>query len=190
MSCAESIERADWSRLLRERDRLDDARIGETGTDGEEWRELVPHLEECETCRRHAYALDPTLLFQRLPRIESDREEVEEMKHRVAVLRSARELERDSRSPRFDRRRAGLGVAAAILFLLVGVVGVGHGPHIEPIRTATAVAVGNEPDAAPLDESVAGRPLIEDLDLPAAQVVQWSGDEVSMVLVVDKRLDV
>lgn len=71
----------DWTLLLARRD--------EGGADPDGWAEAVDHMDRCAPCRRTALAADPTLVFRRLPRVETTAADVESMRNAVASLRRA-----------------------------------------------------------------------------------------------------
>ena len=159
-----------------------------SGEEPIEWPQALDHLDGCPDCRHAAPLADPVLLFRRLPTVELAAEEVEEMRLRVQVLRRGRRFEPLLRSRRVTVQRAAAMIALlGGLTLLGGHSGLGSRPGGEPF-------LASDPwpylAATSLTEDEIAQPLLEEIDQPFDQVVQWSGEDFSMVLVVDQRLDV
>lgn len=150
------------------------------GGEPAEWPAALAHLDGCSACRETAPAADPALLFRRLPAVELAADEVEEMRRQVEVLRRSRRLE-----PPRRRGRGGMQRAASLAGLLAGaamLVGGGSG-NVGLENAGSSVATS-------LPEELAYQPMLEEIDQPFDQVVQWDAEDFSMVLVVDQRLDV
>jgi hypothetical protein len=73
--------------------------------------------------------------------------------------------------------------AVAALALLAG-------PNLPQRLGSEAVPAPPAPTSPVLSAAPAAEPLIEELDRPFDQVVQWNADDLSVVLVVDGRLGV
>ena len=172
----------DWRRLAAARD----AAPGEP--DG--WLEALAHLEECPSCRRAAVEADPTLAFRRLSPLTLAGDEVEAMRRRVAALRGASAVAGPAPHRRLPRRVWQPVAAAAAL--AVALLAGGHAPG-GVSAPAPGVTARRAPAAAfppELGAELAAQPLLEELDQPYDHVVQWNAEDVSVVLVVDERLDV
>jgi len=188
---ATSTSCPDWQALAAARDR--------SPQDPPGWESALRHLDECATCRREAVAADPTLAFRALPALELDvASEVEAMRLRVAALRGATAVVA-------PRRRAAelvarvhvswrLAAAAAVAALAVFAGGNDHHDSTPVSRVAAAVAspaAQAPPAASPaLAAELASQPVLDGLDKPFDHVVQWNGDNLSVILVVDQRLGV
>jgi hypothetical protein len=167
----------DWPELLALRQRLGAGQPPE-------WERATAHLDGCPACRRVAERLDPALLFRRLPVVSSDEAAIDDMRRRVELLRRARQVEKG-----LGRHRRWRESAAAAL-LALGLLGVLHGstPQREAARASRA-SLGEPPFAGMMGE-LTGLPVLEHLDQPFDQIVQWSSDELSMILLLDERFDV
>lgn len=80
MSCVDFLT-TDWRSLVAQRD--------ESGENPADWDAAMAHIDACDPCRREALMADPSLVFRRLPRVESSAAEVESMRQAVASLRRA-----------------------------------------------------------------------------------------------------
>ena len=80
MSCREHPH-TDWRALVAQRD--------ESGEDPAGWDEAMARVDACGDCRRQALMADPSLVFRRLPRVETGPADVESMRQAVASLRRA-----------------------------------------------------------------------------------------------------
>ena len=170
----------DWRRLTAARDASPADPLG--------WEEALVHLEGCASCRRAAVEADPTLIFRRLPPLAVGADEVEAMRLRVAALRGARAVARPAAARLLPRRLAWQPVAAAAALavaMLAGDHAPGGAPGAGAARAAASRAMPPE-----LGAELAAQPLLEELDQPYDHVVQWNAEDVSVVLVVDERLDV
>jgi hypothetical protein len=182
----------DWRRLAAARD------AGPGDPPG--WDEALRHLDGCPACRESAVAADPLLAFHRLPGPALGADEVEAMRLRVAALRGAGRLT----SPRgvalgrrgwADRSSLHLRQAAAAAVVMLALLAGGNLPHAPlapgPVAAVAPVPPGIFRTAAPaLPAVLASEPLLEGIDQPFDHVVQWNGDDLSVVLVVDERLGV
>jgi hypothetical protein len=145
------------------------------------WDQALRHLDECPRCRPEAMAADPLLAFRRLPPLLVAEDEAERMRLRVAALRGAGRL-----TP--SRRWPALRQAAAAAVLALGLLAGGGAPQRPG---ADSPPGGMAYATAPaLDAALSSEPLFEELDQRFDQVVQWNGDNLSVVLVVDGRLGV
>ena len=190
----------DWRRLAAARDAVPGDPPG--------WEEALRHLDLCAACRTAAVAADPLLAFRRLPPPPLATDEAESMRLRVAALRGA---SRVAHPPSSALAASGVVRSLAPVRRLYAVL---------PLRQLAAAAVvaaallagGNAPQrgeavaaAIPgpstlgppilassprLDAVLAAEPVLDELDRPFDHVVQWNGDDLSVVLVVDGRLGV
>jgi hypothetical protein len=188
----------DWNALAAHR--IDASEIAPAG-----WPEALEHLNGCPACRRAALLADPTLLFRRLPALPApflelspaaESAEIETIRLAVASMRTARRL-----APPTERtvsRRYRHWAAAAVLAGAALSLGSTHPlrPNagdiagIADIATAPASRLRVAPPATP--RLVSDRvPMVEELNRPAARVYQMDGGEnLSVVMIVDERLDV
>ena len=111
-----------------------------------------------------------------MPPLVVQGDEIEAMRLRVAALRGASQVTRPPRRWRSVLRH-GWAAAAALAVALLG------SAHSTPRGAAAGVAAPPESLAAEL----AAQPLFEELDRPFDNVVQWNGDDLSVVLVLDER---
>jgi hypothetical protein len=167
----------DWRALARERA----ARPGDPAG----WDAALAHLDDCARCRRDAPAADPLLVFRRLPPVQVDGGEVEAMRLRVAALVRASEVGKpQGRLPAAlgSRRlqRAGQGAAAAAV-LALALFTAPHAPTTDALASVAAVAPPR------LADELAAQPLLEEMDQPYDNVVQWDAADLSVVLVLDQR---
>ena len=178
----------DWRRLAAARDASPDEPAG--------WDEALRHLDDCPACRRAAVEADPLLAFRRLPAPALAVDEVEAMRLRVAALRGAARVAPPASSAASARRLARplralralpLRQLAAAVLVLAAVLAGGNRAQHQPaaVRAAAVVSAG-----ASLDAALASEPVLDELDQPFDHVVQWNGDDLSVVLVVDERLGV
>jgi hypothetical protein len=175
----------DWRRLAAARDA--------SPADPAGWEDALVHLDGCAACRRAAVEADPTLIFRRLPALALGEGEVEAMRLRVSALRGARAVTGPAASTRLLPRRLAWQPVAAAAALAVAMLAGGHAPGgISGAGATPAAASRALPGSMPpeLGAELAAQPLLEELDQPYDHVVQWNAEDVSMVLVVDERLDV
>jgi hypothetical protein len=156
----------DWVRLAAERDAAPGDPPG--------WEEALRHLDGCPACRESAVAADPLLAFRRLPTVAAGADEVAAMRLRLAALRGA-----DRVAP--PRRARSLRALAAAAVVALAMLAGGNAPRV-------ADEILHSPPA--LDAALAAEPVLDELDQPFEHVVQWNGDDLSVVLVVDGRLGV
>ncbi len=182
----------DWRQLAAARD----ASPGEPAG----WNEALRHLDDCPACRRAAVEADPLLAFRRLPAPALAADEVEAMRLRVAALRGAARVAPPAPAAT-PLRAAALGLApplrtlralplrqlAAAVLVLAAVLAGGNRAQHQPAATRAAAVVSA---GARLDAALASEPVLDELDQPFDHVVQWNGDDLSVVLVVDERLGV
>jgi len=188
----------DWRALAAERDR--------SPLDPPGWDEALAHLEGCAACRRDAVAADPTLAFRSLPPLAlDDSAEVEAMRLRLAALRGAAAVTPARRHlpgvplawRRLGRRLPWRAAAAAAVTALAVLAG-GNLPHGSSGAPALRAAVAPPSPAArtsaaappALAAELASEPVLDGIDKPFDHVVQWNGDDLSVILVVDQRLGV
>jgi hypothetical protein len=184
----------DWRRLAAARDA--------SPADPPGWEEALRHLDSCAACRPAAVAADPLLAFRRLPGPALAADEAESMRLRVAALVGASrvtgaalpsswlvgELARPRRSVAALPLRQLAAAAVVALALLAG----GNLPQgVAVLATPNATLLSHHLASAPaLDADLAAEPVLDELDRPFDHVVQWNGDDLSVVLVVDGRLGV
>jgi hypothetical protein len=176
----------DWNGLVALR--------GREGREPAGWPEALAHLDACPRCRPEALDADPLLLFRRLPAPEmtpgEESAEVDSMLQAVAAMRTAKRLD--------IRRGAGWRrwTAAAVLALASLALGHDRAPMEEsmahgarmPLLSPESLAATAEPPASGAPEP--GTPTLEDLNRPNARVYQVQRKNFSLVMVVDKGLDV
>ncbi len=167
----------------------------EPGRETAAWSDALDHFGHCDLCRSEALAADPLLLFRSLPAAELSADETEDLRQGVAVLRRSSDLE-----PKPSTRRWPTVAASIVLLLLVGWVVTNDPPapyqsaSADAVEVATALSTDPEVALRPeISEPVFDHhalPLFEEIGEPFEQVVQWSDETVSVVLVVDERFDV
>jgi len=120
------------------------------------------------------------------------------MRLRVAVLRGAARVVAPPAAPRSLRARARrlarslralplrqIAAAAVVLAALLAGGNSRHAPYVAAAARPVTFA-----GAPTLDAALASEPVLDELDQPFDHVVQWNGDDLSVVLVVDERLGV
>ena len=143
----------DWKSLIARRDAAAEAGASEVDVSA-----ALDHVDHCDACRRKALMADPSLVFRRLPRVETTAADVESMRQAVASLRRASrvtsvEAEVETAA---SRRRFAIGhglrrAAAAVLLAAAGLGAWLAGPTL--LEHATLVDAGLDPlatDAAPV----------------------------------------
>jgi hypothetical protein len=187
----------DWTSLVALRERAERAEPNEPNEPNEEaaaepaaWAAALEHLDACPLCRRQAVAADPLLVFRRLPGVEltaaGEDAEAESMIQAVAAMRTAKRLESRHRFAGWRR-----WAAAAVLALVSLSVGRDRSPRLAPAPEllpavslpGTAVPVAN----GPVNN---GSATLERLDDSDARVYQLNGKDLSVFMIVDKKLDV
>ena len=162
-------------------------RSREIGGDDAAWYAALAHLDTCDRCRPVALAADPTLLFRDLRAPEVTDRDVDDMRQRVALLRRARELEAiETPSSRGPWKRRASRVAAILL-----VAGSLTAVEIHAPESTTSWFVEPAPAQTwPLPPQLASQPVLEEADHPFEQVVEWTHDDLALVVLVDERFDV
>ncbi len=160
----------------------------------------LAHFDVCPACRREACRIDPTLVFRRLPSPAIDFDlEAERMKLAVAGIRASERVEGRvsaiSIRP-LSRRLRGQGLRWALAAGLAGAALVLGGPgdlidsgsrNAAPLSLADgAVPARFVPAQAP----AAIESAVEDLGRPDARIYQLDGERLSVVMIVDEKLDV
>ena len=200
------------------------------------WQEALRHLESgCPRCWQEALAVDPTLVFRRLPTPElgptQEAAEIEAARLAVQAMRTASRLEhpafganrslRSLRSlralPSHHAARWTLAAGLTAMALVFGSAGHTGNSWRAPARPGTATAASTA-DIASLagvaDRRVdlaaparfvradspaalgaaalpaSSRPSIEGLSRPEARVYQLDSPHMSVVMIVDAKLDV
>jgi hypothetical protein len=209
------------------------------------WQEALRHLDGgCPRCWQEAVAVDPTLIFRRLPAVElppaQEAEEVAAARLAVAAMRTA--SRRPARAMQQQHLRwvvaAGLTAMALIFGAEHGWRGAGRLPAPMATSAANAANVAEaaagtsgsatpgslDPRSSPSSQSSQGspgapgtpglaaagsgwavtpvslpsratataapRPSIEGLSRPEARVYQLDSPHMSVVMIVDSKLDV
>ena len=178
-----SLSCPDWRSLCdrREAEQLEEA----------EWRRALAHLEECSVCADDAIAIEPTLLFRRLPTIEISSDEIATMRLAITGMSRAKTIER--RRPAI--RRPWLSAAALAALLLGSLLLRGAGPdQLEAGPGAELPALGDlwEPAAIEpeVDLGLQQMPLVEFIDPAYRPIVQVEDENFSVVVVAALNLDV
>lgn len=188
-----------WRELLKDRfDKPAKANAAEP----EGLAEALAHFDVCPACRREACRIDPTLVFRRLPATALDFDlEAERMMLAVAGMRASERVEGRSgalSSRPLSRRLRHQGVRWALAAGLAGAALLLGG------RSELADASGSPRIAAPLGLSggtvparfdrfqptAAVESAVEDLGRPDARIYQLDGERLSVVMIVDEKLDV
>lgn len=195
-----------WSRLVAHR---------LAGPDAEPpagWTEALEHLETCAACRAEAYAVDPALVFRRLPEVPVGAEDVAAMRAGVETLRRAKRIEAGAETSSRAAARAAekppagdaaawkrLAAAAVLATALLAVHGPrAGGPPAEPPppspTPAVATDAGLEPyfaaDGEILDLWASLPVAVDDVDYPIASVYHIDDEELDVMMVVGDGLDV
>lgn len=187
----------DWNDLT------DHRRSGAAEPNG--WSEAMAHLDRCGACRDQASAADPTLIFRRLPPVETGADEIAAMRAGVAALRRAgrvaEPLHATFGAGALGSRIAGTrwsarwGRAAAAAVLVAGLLSVQ--PALEHraadrLGAVPADGLGTVSDEtlsiALLEDSDAA--AVDDILSPYASVYHLDEEEFGLVMVVDPDLDV
>jgi hypothetical protein len=193
----------DWNRLRSRQE-----------NDPEAWERGLEHFDACDQCRDQALAVEPTLMFRRLPAPVVGKSDVEAMKQAVAVLRRSEERRSSPTVDRsstfglpavFDlpvlRRHPQILRAAALVALMVGAAALQGdrqaGPMSSPVAEVESFDTELPSSAFTLASTeVAGAPeildprLVDDLPLVEANdptygsVVQVVDDEISLLLLL------
>jgi hypothetical protein len=183
----QSVACPDWHGLVAQRERAEAEGAGEPAV----WGAALDHLDDCPRCRRQALAADPLLVFRRLPGAEAsapaeERAEAESMIQAVTAMRTAARLESRRRFAGWRR-----WAAAAVLALVSLSVGRDRDPLL--VQPAAPPVVSLPETASPASSSVganAGAATLERLDSSDARVYQLNGKDLSVFMIVDKKLDV
>lgn len=184
----------DWRALAAARDA--------SPADPPGWEEALRHLDSCAACRPEAIAADPLLAFRRLPGPALAADESESMLLRVAALRGASRVTHSAPSsswvaaqlarPRRSIAALPLRQLAAAAVVAFALLAGGNGPQGDAVLAPQATTMAHHQLASPpaLQAAIAAEPVLDELDRPFDHVVQWNGDDLSVVLVVDGRLGV
>lgn len=183
----------DWTALMAARD---------GGDDPAGWSDALDHMDACEPCRRQALSLDPLLVFRRLgpaTAVATVPSEADSMKAAVAAMRRARRVESTDTAaghPSAATWTSWRRIAAAAV--LVASLAGGSTLLLNPLSpdgvpSGTNGSAGVTTSAVvPLSSGVGqdAPPLLENLDRPDADVVQFGGEEMAVVMILDAGLDV
>jgi hypothetical protein len=201
-----------WPALLAPRfERKAAPNAEDNAVESESLADALAHFDTCPACRREACRIDPTLVFRRLPAAALDFEvEAERMRLAVAGMRASERVETrhaTAGSPLGRRLRNRLhshgarwalaaGLAAASLVL--GGRSDLAGPAGEPSGRAAfsrGVSEGAPGGVMParfdrLPSPAAVESAVEDLGRPNARIYHLDGERLSVVMIVDEKLDV
>lgn len=187
-----------WRELLS-------SRIDSRAPEPEGLADALVHFDGCAVCRREACRIDPTLVFRRLPVAALDFDlEAEQMRLAVAGMRASERVEGRTATisirPLSIRLRGqgvrwalAAGLAGAALLLggrgdLADAKDPGAGPRIAASLGPADGAVSARFD--PVRPPVAIESAVEDLGRPDARIYQFDGERLSVVMIVDEKLDV
>ncbi len=165
------------------------------------------HFDGCPACRREACRIDPTLVFRRLPVAALDFDvEAERMRLAVAGMRASERVEgrtatlslRPLSGRPFSRRLRGQSLRWAFAAGLAGAALLlgGRGDLADAgVRSPNAAPLGLSGGAVsarfdPVQAPVAFESAVEDLGRPDARIYQFDGERLSVVMIVDEKLDV
>ncbi len=150
----------------------------------EERRELLMHLQDCETCRSRWAAKDPSVLFSLLA-IETVPAEVLARVSSGVEDAMAAESERE-----IGRRRAAWGALAASL-LVATVLGAylwNQAPISAPVQPVADAGAGA---STPAPDATIPAGMIELLQSPeSAEVVEMSVGDVEVVMIFDEAMEI
>lgn len=175
-----------WNELVADRER--------TGEDPQGWEEALAHLDFCPRCTRQAPAVDPLLLFRRLPAPKVGSADIESMKAGVAAMIRASRVESSVALPAAPGRRGQWRVAAAVAATLLVSLGLG-GVQLSRVHRASNPLVATSPaEGVMAAQAVVQEPLgdestIEDLSLSDARVYEVASDGLSVVTIVHPSLE-
>ncbi len=198
-----------WRELLSPR--FERPRVAATATEPEGLALALAHFDACPACRREACRIDPTLIFRRLPAAALDFDvEAERMRLAVAGMRASERVETRHATAmggplrrrlrgrlRSQGARWALAAGLAAASLVLGGRGgrtdlAGAAP--QPAGRAASLAVAGEVVPARLDRLEAApaavESAVEDLGRPDARIYQLDGERLSVVMIVDEKLDV
>jgi len=174
-----------------------------TATEPEGLALALAHFDACPACRREACRIDPTLIFRRLPATALDFEvEAERMRLAVAGMRASERVETRhatavgrplGRRLRGHGARWALAAGLAAASLVLGGRGDLAGSRSEPSGRPASLAVSGEVVPASFDRleaPAAVESAVEDLGRPDARIYQLDGERLSVVMIVDEKLDV
>lgn len=177
----------------------------ESSAEPEGLADALAHFDACPACRREACRIDPTLIFRRLPAADLDFEvEAERMRLAVGGMRASERVEGRAtalgRHPLGRRLRSqgvrwalAAGLAAASLMLggrsdLADAVGHQEWAWRSP---STSLFGGVVPARfVPAQAPAAVESAVENLGPPDARIYQFDGERLSVVMIVDEKLDV
>ena len=165
----------------------------------ESWEEALEHLEHCQECFDDALAVEPTLMFRSMPRIEVEADEVAAMKRTVAAMCRSEEIQHppQQRQTRRQWLKAASLAAALLVAAQVPSLMAPAGNTVDPVETHAAAPVALAPAVVPAAAPAASplpisdmAPLVEDVDPSYGAVVQVVDQEISLVLVLPPTQDV
>lgn len=185
-----------WDALARQR--------ASTQREAAAWRQAVSHLDSCGVCRRQAVVSDPLLAFRGRLGDASERRpeaaEVADMCRSVRAVVRSREWETPQRPARRSsawRQAAAVGLLAFLLLLLGPNGRVGPVPptvvQVDPRTVQVSDRVpGTVSPIEILDHLTATLPLslVENVDRPGARVYEMRRENLSLVMIIDRTLDV
>jgi hypothetical protein len=178
----------DWRRLAGHRRELG-------GAEPEGWGAALAHLAGCRLCRGEALAVDPTLIFRRLPELSLEGDalaaEVAALQQGVATLRAASRLQQEPR--RFARASGWKSWAAAAAVAAGAGAGLWTSWHASPAAQVAAPIPIAVPAAMPTTPMLPAAQRVENIDRPNARVKQYGGksrEDPSVVMIYDQSLNV
>lgn len=173
----------DWRSLERRRDQRPEA-----------WERALAHFDACPRCHDQALAVEPTLLFRRLPAPEVGGDEIAAMRQAVTALRRSEQASlRAATGWAGGLRAAALAAILITAALLQGALPVDRdwpGRDRPGLPMGLTVAENAAPGlaafagTAPASLALDRMPLVEDLDPAYGSVVQVVDDDLSLVLVL------
>jgi len=188
-----------WRQLVNDRDDQPPTASSEA-----RWQSALAHRNGCQKCAAAALEADPLLAFQGLGGFEltaaEEQREIEETRRVVAAMRTGQRLTNAKPATRLRAAARAAhardwGVAAMLTLALLG-VGTGRLTRTTPpvpsathplVTTGTPTALIAVPARLPFQP---GMTTVEGLDHPKARVYQLRGDHMSVVMIVDEKLNV
>jgi hypothetical protein len=186
-----------WRQLVQDRDDQPPTAALE-----QRWESALSHRNGCPKCQAAAIQVDPLLAFQGLGGFEltpaEEAWEIEETRRVVAAMRTGQRLTENEGPTRRLRTVARAtharewGVAAMLTIALLG-VGTGRMTRPTVLASAHLPTTTLTPTATAVPARMPFQPgftTVEGLDRPNARVYQLRGDHLSVVMIVDKKLNV
>lgn len=175
-----------WNALLAHRD-------SEPNLDPDAWVSAMEHLESCDLCRQEAFSAEPSLLFQDLPSLSVEADDVATMKSAVAAMRRAEPLQAAHPPRRRFLPALRAAALAALVLSLAGLQGgVEEGPeaHLGNASAVSATKLSAHRPAVISAPVRSAHPLIENVQTLSGTMVQMVDSELDVVLLISDDLDV